>query len=503
MSGFLSAALSLANGLHSFSDDFTLSLWIFLRALGIVYLCAFFSLAVQIRGLIGEEGILPLGDYLNEMRSHFGKKAYRHLPTLFWFRSDDKALLTVTGIGMAASLSLILGIGEFPCLIILFICYLSLTVAGQDFLSFQWDVLLIETGFLAIFLGFSPFGLLLLWWLIFRLMFESGAVKLSCGDETWRRLSSLEVHYQTQPLPHRVAWYFHWLPAPLHRFGVAMVLVIEIVLPFFIFAPAPFRHLAAAGFLFLMLVIFITGNYTFFNILTAALSLPLLDDSIWRPFFSPALISHAESSWAQSSPPASFPVLWLLHGCLTLFILVISVPQVIQSAFPDVSTPRWIQKLQRFIQSFHLVNSYGLFRHMTTTRPEIILEGSMDGHTWKAYEFRYKPGNLAEAPRFVAPHQPRLDWQMWFAALSSFYRTIWFQRLILKLFEGAEPVQRLLKTQPFSTPPRYIRALLYEYEFTNAAERKARGHWWKRKTLGAYAPVMMRRDPDADAEGNS
>jgi hypothetical protein len=492
--------------LFSFPETFVLSRWVFLRALGVIYFCAFLSLTVQIRGLIGEKGILPLGEFLEDLHSRFKKPVWHLLPTIFWFKSSDRALFSVCGIGLLASVCLIFGFLELPALIILFVSYLSLTVAGQDFLSFQWDVLLIETGFLAIWVapwqlwtgttaasGVSPFAFFLLWWLLFRLMFESGAVKLSCGDETWRRLTSLEVHYQTQPLPHRVAWYAHQLPAGFQRFCVAAVLLIELVLPLLIFAPAPLRYIAAGAFVFLMLTIFLSGNYNFFNLLTMALCVPLIDDSVWHMVI-PLAWQAEQQSQASMTTWGSWPWSWYVHAGLAALIVVLSLPQLMESAWPDFKTPSWIQSLQRHVQPFHIISSYGLFRHMTRTRPEIILEGSMDGSTWKAYEFRYKPGDLRVAPRFVAPHQPRLDWQMWFAALSSFYRTRWFQSLVLRLFEGSEPVLRLLQSSPFPEAPRYIRAVLYEYEFTTPAEKKASGHWWKRKNPGLYAPVMMRRD---------
>ncbi|WP_141733259.1 lipase maturation factor family protein [Oligoflexus tunisiensis] len=486
--------------LQGFSQDFGLSRWIFLRLLGLIYGVAFLSLIVQVRGLIGEHGILPVTDYLDYVKKRLNGDAWRILPTVFWMDARDRTLLGVCALGLAASFCLTIGFLELPCLILLFISYLSLTIAGQDFLSFQWDILLIETGFLAIFLtgDLSPVILLLFWWLLFRLMFESGAVKLSCGDETWRHLTALDVHYETQPLPHRVAWYAHQLPRFLQKISVGLVLVIEILLPFFIFLPPPFRWIAALGLVLLMVLIFFTGNYNFFNLLTLALCALLIDDSVWLRLL-PASLLPAMPEIPVTAEAQSLPLLWLVHLILALVILIVSLPQVIQAALPQVKTPGWMERLQILIQPFHLINSYGLFRHMTVTRPEIIIEGSMDGVHWKSYEFRYKPGDLRQPPRFVAPHQPRLDWQMWFAALSSFQSTLWFQSLLIRLLEGSPEVLRLLKHHPFEGPPRYIRALLYDYKFTTLAERKQTGDWWKRTLLGRYSPTLMRRD----AEENS
>lgn len=494
-------SVSIETLLANWSSQYILSRWIFFRLLGVIFAIAFASLAVQLLALVGSRGILSAKNYLDAVREHYGKRAYRLLPTLFWWKSSDRTLLTVAWVGFAVSLGIFLGVLELPCLLIAVIAYLSLTVVGQDFLSFQWDVLLIETGFFALFIaplnGFTgteaaalvpPIGLFLLWWLLFRLMFESGAVKLSCGDETWRELSALDIHYQTQPLPHRGAWYAHHLPKWFQRFSVLLVFGIELILPFFFFAPAPLRLFAVSGTVFLMLLIFLTGNYNFFNLLTLALCVLLVDDGVWSRIL-PAVLLPSEGN----PSPGTLPFSWIIHSLIALLVFLISIPQLLRSVFPALPWPLFITRLQASISPFHLINSYGLFRNMTVTRPEIVIEGSMDGQDWQAYEFRYKPGDLGIAPRWIQPHQPRLDWQMWFAALRPIQATPWVQGLLYRLFEGSEPVLKLFKKLPFSSPPRYIRAQLYDYQFTTAREKKESGNWWKRTLLKPFSPTLMRR----------
>jgi hypothetical protein len=362
------------------------------------------------------------------------------------------------------------------------------TVAGQDFLSFQWDVLLLEAGLLAV--PLAPRGLLrprpgpppllVVWmyrWLLFRLMFASGVVKLRSGDEAWRTLRALDYHYETQPLPTWIGFYAHHLPARVHMTSTAVMFLIELVLPWLIWFPGRWRRVPLVAFVAFQMLIAATGNYAFFNLLTIALCVFLADSALlprrWRP---PAPAPDVPATLFGPWPRA------LLAPLLAVLALV-SVVQFSEVTLGlGVPWPSPVVWLARAVSPLRSVNSYGLFAVMTTTRPEIVVEGSDDGETWRAYEFRYKPGDPHRRPGFVAPHQPRLDWQMWFAALGgSCDESPWLQRLFQRLREGSPPVDGLLGSNPFpDRPPRHVRALLYDYRFADLATHRRTGEWWQR-----------------------
>ena len=378
--------------------------------------------------------------------------------------------------GALAGFAIILGVGRRIALAIAFILYLSLVSVGQDFLSFQWDFLLLECGFLAIFLLPVFPRVWLFRWLLFRLMFLSGAVKLLSGDPTWRNLTALQYHYQTQPLPTPFAWYFHQLPADFQKASVVFVFVVELLIPFLMFAPRRVRFFAGGMTVVLQILIFITGNYAFFNLLTLALCLFLYDDAVLRRFRRKAP-AEPRSTVLQRSVTAVLFTFILLASCFELMgTFARRIPQPAATLLSAMAP-------------FGIVNTYGLFAVMTTSRLEITVEGSNDGQTWLAYRFKYKPGDLDRAPRWVQPHQPRLDWQMWFAALGSYQGNPWFVNFMLRLLEGSPDVPALLAVNPFpSAPPRYIRAQVYDYKFTNMAEHRATGNWWRRELKGTYFP---------------
>ncbi len=476
----------------------------FLRGLGLVYLIAFVSLWLQIDGLIGANGILPVGEFLPAVHDQIGSRGYFLLPTLCWFASSNAFLHFLCGGGALLSLLLIAGIGPIFCLIGLFVFYLSLTIAGQTFLSFQWDILLLETGFLAIFLApwrlrlkrgeeppVSRIGLFLLKFLLFKLMLMSGVVKLTSGDDSWWNLTALDYHYWSQPLPTAFAWWANLAPEWFQKFSVAFCLVVEIVAPFFIWAPRRLRLLAAGFLIFLQIVIAVTGNYCFFNLLTIVLCLLLIDDATWRRRRD-ALQSNGGTRAVVSVDRS---LSRRLSTCGAILVLIITLPVnawLIFSAFkPDADCPRALTVLNECIEPFRIVNGYGLFRVMTKDRREIVIEGSADGIDWKPYEFKWKPGDVNRAPGWCAPHQPRLDWQMWFAALGSPRQNPWFVRLALCLLENKREVTGLLERNPFpDAPPRYVRATFYRYRFTNGAERAQTGAWWKRQELGEYLQTL-------------
>jgi predicted DCC family thiol-disulfide oxidoreductase YuxK len=456
--------------------------WLFLRLLAAIYLITFTSLAVQITGLIGARGILPVGGYLAAVSRTLGMRGYWSMPTIFWLAHGDRFLQAAAIAGAAVALLLLLGTlkggWERLLLICLYILYLSFSTAGQDFLSFQWDSLLLETGFLAIFLGNSRFVILLFRWLLFRLMFLSGVVKLTSHDPVWRDFTAIAFHYMTQPLPTPLAWYMYQLPVGFQRFSTAATLFIELAIPFLFFAPRPWRFAGAALALFLQVLIFLTGNYTFFNLLTISLGVFLLDDRALQKL-------HLKARAARTSTIAVWAV--------AVVVLVLSVSEIDQGFFE--ASPDADSALVRIAGPFQIANTYGLFASMTTTRPEIAIQGSNDGVTWLDYEFPYKPGDLRQPPHWVAPYQPRLDWQMWFAALSDYRASPWFTNLMVRLLQGSPDVLALFKKNPFpNAPPKYIRAQLFQYSFTDFATRRATGDWWKREPQGLYFPQISLDD---------
>jgi len=456
--------------------------WLFLRLLAAIYLIAFASLAAQITGLIGSHGILPVGGYLAAVSKTLGVRGYWTMPTIFWLAHGDWFLKAAAIGGAAMALVLLSGMlnGPWERLLLAgsYVLYLSLCTAGQDFLSFQWDSLLLETGFLAIFLGNSKIVVLLFRWLLFRLMFLSGAVKLTSHDPVWRDFTALAFHYLTQPLPTPIAWYMYQLPLGFQRFSTGFTLFVEIAIPFLFFAPRPWRFRAVGVALFLQALIFLTGNYTFFNLLTMSLCVFLFDDRALERF-------HLRARESRTKRAAV--------AVAALLILVLSLSELHQMFFEAPFDSE--NALVRIAGPFQIANTYGLFASMTVTRPEIIVQGSNDGVTWLDYEFPYKPGDLRQAPHWVAPHQPRLDWQMWFAALSDYRATPWFTNFMVRLLQGSPDVLRLLKKDPFpGAPPKYVRGELFDYSFTNFAERRATGNWWTRTQHGLYFPQISLED---------
>ncbi len=468
----------------------------FLRAVGLIYLIAFVSLWAQVDGLIGANGISPVNQFLSAVHEQLGSQVYSLLPTLCWFDSSNTFLHFLCGAGVACSLLLVFGIAPVICLTALFVFYLSLTISGQTFLSFQWDILLLETGFLSIFLApwqlwpkrgqeppVSRAALFLLKLLLFKLMVMSGVVKLTSGDDCWWNLTALDYHYWSQPLPTIFGWWADQHPAWFKHFSVGFCMAVEIIAPFFIWAPRRPRLIAAGLMIFLQLVIALTGNYCFFNLLTLALCLLLIDDGVAASLHDPRTFRTAKRLQDRLSTSGA------------IIVLIVSLPingWFIFTAFkPDAAWPRTLAFAYQHLEPFRIVNGYGLFRVMTKDRREIVIEGSADGIDWLPYEFKWKPGDVNRAPGWCAPHQPRLDWQMWFAALGTPEQNPWFVRLAICLLKGKTDVTRLFAHDPFpNQPPRYIRAILYRYRFTTAKEHRQTGAWWKRGELGEYLPAV-------------
>jgi hypothetical protein len=458
---------------------FVRSRWLFLRLLGVVYLIAFVSLAVQITGLVGEHGLLPAA-------------------------SDRSLLLRAWG-GAAVSVLLIAGLAPVASTVVLWALYLSLTIAGEEFLRFQWDGLLLETGLLAVL--YAPFVWRsrlstdpeppaavrwVLWFLAFKLTFLSGATKILSGDRTWAAWTALTFHYETQPIPAWTSWYMHQLPASVHFWSAAGMFAVEVAVPWLIFAPPRFvrvRAVAAAIMISLQLGIAATGNYGFFNLLATVLYLALLDDRVltWR----------APPARPRAGPLNGAAIWYLVASGAALLIACFSVMTLFREidltrGQPSVVSRLWSSRALDAVAPIDSINGYGLFRVMTTERPELVVEVSADGTSWKEWEFTWKAGDVKRRPSFVQPHMPRLDWQMWFAALDPRGAQRWLSPLIQRLLDGDEAVARLLGPNPLGGRPQCVKLVYYQYHFTSRAERAATGAWWKRERLGDLTNQICR-----------
>jgi hypothetical protein len=399
-------------------------------------------------------------------------------------------------IGAVTAFILSCGFFPGPCALVCWALYLSLCAVGSPFLDFQWDALLLETTLLAACAlpwnarpnwhretPVESIGRLLLVWLLFRLNFESGVVKISSGDPTWRDGTALTYHFETQPLPLWTAWFAHQSAPSILKLSTWAMFGVELVAPWFLFAPRIARRGAAAALIALQIAIMVTGNYAFFNLLTIALALLALDDRCMHTLMP---------RWCASahSPPQRVCALWpaLCFAPFALFAFVITTTGLIGT----FRTGLPLRSLHARVAPLRSFNSYGLFAVMTTKRPEIIIEGSNDGRVWVPFECKWKPGDIRARPKLAAPHQPRLDWQLWFAALGNLRENGWFARLLLRLLEGRPEVLALFEAAPFPTnPPRHIRAVLYQYHFTKFGEGSA---WWQRDRLGLYCPSVMLND---------
>jgi hypothetical protein len=481
---------------------------IFLRGLGLTYIAAFASMAAQVDGLIGSRGILPVADYLDTAQRVLGPgpATYCRLPTLLWLNSSDRALHALCWSGCLIGAVLFAGFVPAACTILLWLSYLSIVVAGQIFLGYQWDSLLLEAGFLAVLMapwkvrlgraGDRPwwFTVWLVRWLVFRLMFQSGVVKLTSHDPTWWNFSALDFHYETQPLPAWTSWYIHQMPARFHRLSVGFMFYAELLAPFFILGPRLIRLVGFASMVLLQLLIASTGNYGFFNLLAIVLCLTLLDDRDWEwlrhhaiPRRSPAVAEAENDSSVNGVGELCLIPRRLAVGSIGTIVIGFTTVEMLERIWPNV-VPGAIVELDEHVRPLSIANSYGLFAVMTTERPEITVEGSEDGTSWKPYRFRWKPGDLDSRPRFTTPHMPRLDWQLWFAALSGHCRFVpWFLRFEQKLLEGEPEVLSLLGENPFpNRPPRYVRARLELYKFT----RRGAWDWWDREDRGLFCPPI-------------
>jgi hypothetical protein len=475
--------------------SYALSRWLFLRGLALCYLFAFWSLDSQLDGLIGSHGILPAADYLRLLQQHFGRPVWDLLPTLAWLNSSDACLHALARSGMALACLGLLGLGPKALYVCLWALYLSLAGVGQDFLGFQWDYLLLETGLLAVLLAPSrlwdsptrptaPSALqrALFLWLLFRLMLRSGLVKWFSGDPTWHRLSALCFHYQTQPLPTFLGFYAHQLPLGVQEACCFLMFVIELVLPLFIVLGRRGRLTALAGFVTLQAFIALTGNYGFFNLLTLLLCLWLADDALyprrWTLALPPPMPSRDALPWRWAQ--AFWALVALLIGTQQLLSTVVRTP-----------TPAVLNRLAEAIDPLRSLNPYGLFAVMTTERRELILQGSDDGQDWRSYGMKWKPGDPQRRPAFIGPHMPHLDWQLWFAALGERSQSPWTLNWMARVLQGEPSVLALMGEDPFAgRAPKYLRVQIWDYRFNTLEGKAASGDWWLREPLGQWCPPL-------------
>ncbi|HET8934063.1 MAG TPA: lipase maturation factor family protein [Polyangiales bacterium] len=455
---------------------------LFVRGLGVIYLVAFASLSVQVIGLIGARGIAPAAELLAEASG----EGLLELPTwLWWTGTSDRALRGLCFAGMGCSLAVAAHRLPRIALFGAWSLYLSLCAVGDVFFSFQWDVLLLECGLVGLFVATpgSRLGLWLARALCFKLMLLSGIVKLRSGDPTWRDLSALSYHFWTQPLP---AWPALWadaLPQSCKAALTWLTLAIELIAPLGIFGPRRVRLVAAALLALLQLVIAATGSYGFFNLLSLLLCMALLDDAALpariRTWLARRRAAPSQQRYAR--------VRTFAQELLAVLLLAASLVVATQRILP---LPAAVRAAVAWARPLRSINSYGLFAVMTTQRHEIALEGSVDGIQWRRYHFRWKPDELERRPRFSAPHMPRLDWQMWFAALGRCEQQGWFLAFLSRVLEGSPDVLELLRENPFPDhPPRYVRTPLANYRFS-----EEKGVWWQSTPLPDFCPTATLRE---------
>ena len=503
--------------------------WIVLRALGLIYYSAFFSLLFQVTGLIGPNGILPAQDYLAYLGQHLGTvERSWYAPTVFWLSSSDLALKLVCWIGMVAAVLLTINIWPRAMLLVCFVSYLSFVAALQDFSSYQSDGMLLEAGFIALFFaapGLRPglgrghppsrASLFLLQWEWFRIYFESGCVKLLSGDPQWRHFTAMDQYYQNGPLPTWIGWYVQHLPHGFHAFTVGLTFAVELGIVFLMFVP--WRRLRVLCFLVVTpfeIGIILTANYTFLNYLVLSLGFLLLDDGALAAVPIRRLSAWVKEKLALDTRPAEVVAnaisdgddrplpRWRQHvaairlavsAVMLTWIFYVTAVLLLWMFFPRLPLP--IQPVAA-LEPFRIANRYGLFAVMTRARYEIEFQGSYDGKTWVAYPFRYKPQDLRQPPGIYAPYQPRFDWNLWFASLDNWRDNPWVAHTEELLLINDSEVLRLFAGDPFATrAPTQVRAVLWQYWFTDMAAKRQQGLWWRRQELGLYAPALQRQ-PD-------
>jgi lipase maturation factor 1 len=493
--------------------------WLFLRSLGLIYFSAFFSLLFQVRGLIGPRGILPAVEYL-ETISSLGALRFWYVPSLLWLSSSDSMLMALCWIGLIGSVALVFNIWPRAMLIVCFVCFLSFVATAQDFSGYQSDGMLLEAGFLSIFL--APSGSLpgwgaksppvraamfLLLWEWFRIYFQSGVVKLASGDPTWRNLTAMYEYYQNGPLPTWIGWYVQHLPHWFHIATAAMTLGMELGLVWMAFLSRRWKIVCFFIVTAWQIGVIATANYTFLNYLVLVLAFLLLDDAFlqrsvplrWQCTLSNNAARDEDTESSESEPSGGeeevstktrslAPLRSVVTAIVLTWIFYATLVPALRMFWH--SAPVLVEPVIA-LEPFRIANEYGLFAVMTPHRYEIEFQGSDDGVRWVAYPFRYKPQQLNERPRIYAPYQPRFDWNLWFASLGSWQEYPIVPRTEELLLMNDDAVLTLFAGNPFhDRPPRFVRAVLWQYWFSTLEQKGTEGVWWQRQLVGAYGPIL-------------
>lgn len=469
-----------------------------LRGMGFIYTVAFAIVLTQYRALVGERGLLPIALFQDRAVALLGSQseAFWAAPSLFWLDSSDATLALFGWLGLLGSLAVLCGFANAPLMFFLWLVYGSFVHLGQTFYGFGWEMLLLEAGFLAVFLAhpvrLSPRDpsqppLAVLWlyrWLAFRLLFGAGLIKLR-GDDCWVELSCLVTHYETQPNPHPLSWLLHQAPPWLHSLGVLFNHFVELVVPFGLFGPRKLRHVAGSFAVAFQLMLIFSGNLSFLNWLSIVITLSCFDDG-WFERVLPARWTN----WLRADSPTAPPLARRAAvGLLCATVALLSLNPVANMLGPG-------QRMNASFDPLHLVNTYGAFGSVGKERLELVIEGTHadpedPDARWLEYEFPCKPGRLDRLPCLVTPYHYRLDWQMWFAAMSRPERQPWLVHLVKKLLDGDPVAKSLLAHDPFATPPSYVRVSLYRYQFTTFGEPLV----WKRERRGEWLPPLSKDDP--------
>jgi len=484
------------------TSRYWLTRFLILRLLGFVYLIAFWCAARQLLPLVGSNGLLPADRYLERAQLQMGSRleGFLQLPSLFWIDASDRTLLVTAWAGVGLSLVVLGGYANALIVAVLWALYLSIVHVGQDWYGYGWEIQLIETGFLGIFLcpplDGRPFPrsraptlvLVLFRWLIFRIMLGAGLIKMR-GDPCWRDLSCLDFHYETQPIPNPLSRTLHFMPKWFQRGGVLFNHLSELVAPWFVFGPRLARHASGGILLCFQVFLILSGNLSFLNYLTIVPILACFDDGLLEKMLPGRLCDRARRAEAEAVRCVAQE--WVAAGLVVLVALL--------SVNPVANLMSGRQAMNASFNQLELVNTYGAFGSVGRVRHEIVFQGTMDPipsetATWKEYEFVCKPGDPARRPCFIAPYQPRLDWQIWFAAMSGPDRYPWTVHLIWKLLHGDPGTLSLLASNPFpDAPPRHVRALLFRYRFAPPGNRQ--GDWWERERVGIWIPPLSEDDP--------
>ena len=483
-------------------SNYWLTRFVLLRVLGIVYAVAFLTAANQILPLIGSDGLLPIGSLIDRAIPYFGSPltAFFRLPSIFWIDHSDTTLVTTAWLGFGLACVVAAGFANSILLAVLWALYMSIVHLGQDWYGYGWEVQLLETGFLAIFLcpllDLRPFPrrpppLPVIWlfrWLICRMMLGAGLIKLR-GDPAWRDFTALDYHFETQPLPNALSRWSHFLPKPLLRVGVGFNHLAELVAPWFVFWPRLARHISGSIIIAFQIVLILSGNLSFLNWLTIIPALACFDDTFWKRLLPKHLV-HLAGRASESAVPSK--PMGIIAWSVAALVAVLSIQPVANMLSPN-------QIMNTSFDPFDLVNTYGAFGTVGRQRLNVVFEGTDsddpdENAEWKPYHYKGLPVDLDKMPPQIAPYQLRLDWQMWFAAMATPDEYPWTVHLVWKLLHNDPGALSLFADNPFSQkPPHYIRAVLYQYEFVNPAH--SNGDCWSRKSLGLWLPPLASDDP--------